>query len=288
MTSELEWALPEMWVWLMEVAIKYSFLLCRFNKACSAALLYPKFHVESLVLTSPARPTLLLVYLASWCLSQQFCVETCIWKWMWQRPWWNEVEYIMPDDGQYRPKHVACVVVVDSIHTSIVNEFRHWENRKLFNYVSQCSRVESYNAIGVLCMLNSVWEHHGREHFLAACKSGVLRVRGRVHVRVRACLCARAHASSCRNLRTVTRHCSHWCLENAVGNLWTQFVFCMMLPAARPADFVYNRMECSVWIVMTCYCISCFPFPWGPGRKNCLRIQHCAPRSCTGHRLGQV
>jgi hypothetical protein len=132
-------------------------------------------------------------------------------------------------------------------------------------------------------MLNYGWKQHGREHFLAACKSGVLCVC--------VCVCARARAcaSSCRNLKTVTSHCSHRCLENAVGNLWTRFMLCIMLPgAASPADIVYNKMECSAWIVMTCYGLSCFALPWDPGRKNCLWIQYCAPRSCTGHMFGQV
>ena len=46
-------------------------------------------------------------------------------------------------------------------------------------------------------------------------------------------------------------------------------------------------MEFSAWVAMTCYVrLSCFPFPWDPGRKSNLRIQHCSPRSCTRHRLG--
>jgi hypothetical protein len=37
------------------------------------------------------------------------------------------------------------------------------------------------------------------------------------------CVCARerVRASGCRNLRTVTRHYSHWWLGNVIGNLWT-------------------------------------------------------------------
>lgn len=86
----------------------------------------------------------------------------------------------------------------------------------------KCSRLESFRAIGVLCVLSSVYKQHWRERFLAACKSGVL------------CVCVCVCASGCLKLRTVTRHCSHWCLGNAVGNLWTlTMAVCVLDDVAR-------------------------------------------------------